>query len=114
MDIDDQSSFEQTHTDISFNLKELKTGGLCASTIFDEKSPIEAYEIVDLNTRRILDHFLLVLGSNNTTGIDQISSQALIINDLIEKSPFITVANKDQSVRLKLKAEYSVQAFDSV
>ncbi|CAM4982166.1 unnamed protein product, partial [Rotaria socialis] len=114
MDIDDQSSFEQTHTDISFNLKELKTGGLCASTIFDEKSPIETYEIVDLNTRRILDHFLLALGSNNTTGTDQISNQARIINDLIEKSPFLTVHNKDQSVRLKPKTEYSVQAFDSV
>ncbi|CAF4591609.1 unnamed protein product [Rotaria socialis] len=67
-----------------------------------------------LNTRRILDHFVLVLGSNKTTDTDQISSQARIINDLIEKSPFITVHNKDQSVRLKPKTEYSVQAFDSV
>ncbi|CAF5156423.1 unnamed protein product, partial [Rotaria magnacalcarata] len=124
MEIDEQSSFEnyemtdeendQIHTDISFNLKELKTGGLRASTIFDEKSPIETYEIVDLNTRRILDHFLLVLGSNKTTDTDQISNQARIINDLIEKSPFITAHNKDQSVRLKPKTEYSVQAFDSV
>ncbi|CAF3420514.1 unnamed protein product, partial [Rotaria socialis] len=124
MEIDEQSSFEnyemtdeendQTHTDISFNLKELKTGGLRASTIFDEKSPIETYEIVDLSTRRILDHFLLVLGSNNTTDTDQISNQARIINDLIKKSPFITVHSKDQSVRLKPKTEYSVQALDSV
>ncbi|CAF1560346.1 unnamed protein product [Rotaria magnacalcarata] len=119
-----QSSFEnyemtdeendQVNTDISFNLKELKTNGLRASTIFNRKSPIETYEIVDLNTRRILDHFLLVLDSNNTTDTDQISNQARIINDLIEKSPFITVHNKDQSVRLKPKTEYSVQAFDSV
>ncbi|CAF1987114.1 unnamed protein product, partial [Rotaria magnacalcarata] len=82
MDIDGQPSFEQTHTDISFNLKELKTDGLCASTIFHEKSPIETNEIVDSNTRRILDHFLLVLESNNTTDTDQISNQAQIINDL--------------------------------
>ncbi|CAM4847201.1 unnamed protein product [Rotaria magnacalcarata] len=105
MEIDEQSSFEnyemtdeendQIHTDISFNVKELKTGGLRASTIFDEKSPIETYEIVDLNTRRILDHFLLVLGSNNTTDTDQISNQTRIINDLIEKSPFITVHTLD-------------------
>ncbi|CAF5217267.1 unnamed protein product [Rotaria magnacalcarata] len=105
MEIDEQSSFEnyemtdeendQIHTDISFNVKELKTGGLRASTIFDEKSPIETYEIVDLNTRRILDHFLLVLGSNNTTDTDQISNQTRIINDLIEKSPFITVHSKE-------------------
>ncbi|CAF1656133.1 unnamed protein product [Rotaria magnacalcarata] len=124
MEIDEQSSFEnyemtdeendQIHTDISFNLKEFKTDGLLASTIFDGKSPIETYEIVDLNTRRILDHFLLVLDSNNRTDTDQISNQARIINDLIEKSLFKTVHNKDQSVRLKPKTEYSVQAFDSV
>ncbi|CAF1275318.1 unnamed protein product [Rotaria magnacalcarata] len=113
MEIDEQSSFEnyemtdeendQIHTDISFNLKEFKTDGLLASTIFDGKSPIETYEIVDLNTRRILDHFLLVLDSNNRTDTDQISNQARIINDLIEKSLFKTVHNKDQSVRLKPK-----------
>ncbi|CAM2707757.1 unnamed protein product [Rotaria socialis] len=76
MEIDEMTDEEndQIHTDISFKLKELKTGGLRASTIFDEKSPIETYEIVDLNTRRILDHFLLVLGSNNTTDTDQISN----------------------------------------
>ncbi|CAM4963984.1 unnamed protein product [Rotaria socialis] len=124
MEIVEQSLFEnyemtdeekdQIHTDISFNLKELKTDGLRASTTFNEKSPIETYEIVDLNTRRILDHFLLVLDSNSTTDTDHISNQARIINDLIEKSPFITVYNKDHSVRLKPKTEYSVQAFDSV
>ncbi|CAM4862980.1 unnamed protein product [Rotaria socialis] len=124
MEIVEQSFFEnyemadeekdQIHTDISFNLKELKTDGLRASTIFNEKSPIETYEIVDLNTRRILDHFLLVLDSNNTTDTDHISNQARIINDLIEKSPFITVHNKDLSVRLKPKTEYSVQELDSV
>lgn len=42
------------------------------------------------------------------------SSQAQIVNDIIKKSPFITVHNKDLSAQLKLKAEYSIQAFDSV
>ncbi len=41
---------------------------------FDEKSPIETYEIIDLNSGRILDHFLLVRDFNNTTDTDQISS----------------------------------------
>ncbi|CAF2898225.1 unnamed protein product, partial [Rotaria sp. Silwood2] len=62
----------------------------------------------------ILDHFIFALDFNNTTETNQISSQAQIINDLIEKSPFITMNNKDQSVRLKSKTGYSVQAFDSV
>jgi hypothetical protein len=123
METDEQSCFEnhemtdgndQIYTDTSFSLKDLKTDGLRGLMKFNEKSPIETYEIIDLNSRRILDHFLLVLDFNNTTDTDKISSQAQIINDLIEKSPFITVHNKDPSVRLKSKTEYCVQAFDSV
>ncbi|CAF1941130.1 unnamed protein product [Rotaria magnacalcarata] len=80
MDIDGQPSFEQTHTDISFNLKELKTDGLCASTIFHEKSPIETNEIVDSNTRRILDHFLLDFRTDDQPEIMEIDEQSSFEN----------------------------------
>ena len=77
------------------------------------KSSSENYEIIDSNSRKILDHFLLSLDFNNTIDTNQISSQAQIVADLIKNSPFITMNNKDQSVRLKSKTGYSVQAFDS-
>jgi hypothetical protein len=80
----------------------------------DEQSSFENYEIIDSKSRKILNHFLLALEFDNIIETNQISSQAQIINDLIGKAPFITVYNKDQSVRLKSKTEYSVQAFDSV
>jgi hypothetical protein len=123
METDEQFPFEnyemtvgddRINTDTSFSLKEVKTDGLRASMKLLEKSPFKTYENVDLSSRRILDHFLLVSDFNHPTDTYQITSQAKITIDLIQKSPFITVRNKDQSVRLKSKREYSVQAFDSV
>ncbi|CAF3949464.1 unnamed protein product, partial [Rotaria sordida] len=105
---------EQIDIDTAYNLEDLHASDQSDMMEIDEQSSFENYEIIDSTSRKILDHFLLVLDFNNTTDTDQISSQAQIINDLIEKSPFITVHNKDQSVRLKSKTEYSVQAFDSV
>ncbi|CAF1352277.1 unnamed protein product [Rotaria sp. Silwood1] len=105
---------EQIDIDTTYNLEDLHASEQSNMMEIDEQSSFENYEIIDSTSRKILDHFLLVLDFNNTTDTDQISSQAQIINDLIEKSPFITVHNKDQSVRLKSKTEYSVQAFDSV
>ncbi|CAF3329739.1 unnamed protein product [Rotaria sp. Silwood2] len=95
-------------------MKNLKVNEPSDMMEIEEKSSSENYEIIDSNSRKILDQFLLVLDFNNTTETNQISSQAQIIDDLIEKSPFITINNKDQSVRLKSKTEYFVQAFDSV
>jgi hypothetical protein len=80
----------------------------------EEESSVEKYEVIDSTSRKILDHFHFVLEFDNTIKTDRISSQAQIINDLIKKSPFITVHNTDRSVRLKSTTEYSVQAFDSV
>ncbi|CAF3797406.1 unnamed protein product [Rotaria sordida] len=105
---------EQIDIDTTYNLEDLHASDQSDMMEIDEQSSFENYEIIDSTSRKILDHFLLVLDFNNTTDTDQISSQAQIINDLIEKSPFITVHNKDQSVRLKSKTGYSVQAFDSV
>jgi hypothetical protein len=105
---------EQIRTDTPFNLKDLRIYDQSDMMKIDEQSSFANYEIIDSNSRKILDHFLFVLHFNNTADVDQISNQVQIINDLIEKSPFITMHNKDQSVRLKSKSEYSVQAFDSV
>ncbi|CAF3205854.1 unnamed protein product [Rotaria sp. Silwood2] len=110
----DKNGNEQIDLDMSFCLEDLTVNESSDAMETEEKSSSENYEIIDLNSRKILDHFLLVLDFNNTTETNQISSHTKIINDLIEKSPFITVHNKDQSVRLKSKTEYSVQAFDSV
>ncbi|CAF5071681.1 unnamed protein product [Rotaria sp. Silwood1] len=99
---------------MSFHLEDLKVNDPSDMMDIDEKSSSENYEIIDSNSRKILDQFLLVLDLNNTTDTDQISSQAQVINDVIEKSPFITMQNKDRFVRLELETEYSVQAFDSV
>ncbi|CAF1312801.1 unnamed protein product [Rotaria sp. Silwood1] len=105
---------EQIDLDMSFHLEDLKVNDPSDMMDIDEKSSSENYEIIDSNSRKILDQFLLVLDLNNTTDTDQISSQAQVINDVIEKSPFITMQNKDRFVRLELETEYSVQAFDSV
>ncbi|CAF4363171.1 unnamed protein product [Rotaria sp. Silwood2] len=100
---------------MSFNLKDLKTNDQCDIMEADEESSFESYEIIDLNSRKILDHFLSVLGiNNNTVVIDQILSQAQIINHSLERSLYITVHNKDPSVKLGPKTEYTVQAFESV
>ncbi|CAF1490338.1 unnamed protein product, partial [Rotaria sordida] len=90
---------EQIDIDTTYNLEDLHASDQSDMMEIDEQSSFENYEIIDSTSRKILDHFLLVLDFNNTTDTDQISSQAQIINDLIEKSPFITVHNKDQSVR---------------
>ncbi|CAF4421229.1 unnamed protein product [Rotaria sp. Silwood2] len=105
---------EQIDLEMSFHLEDLKVNDPSDMMEIEEKSSSENYELIDSNSRKILDHFLLALDFDNTTETNQISSQAQIINDLIEKSPFITMNNKDQSVRLKSKTGYSVQAFDSV
>ena len=106
---------EQIDMDINFNLEDLRISNQSDIMEIDEQqSPFENYQIVDSDSRRILNRFLRMLGSNNTPDIDQISSQAQVINDLIEKAPFITIQNKDRSVRLESQTEYSVQAFASV
>jgi hypothetical protein len=123
MEVDEEFSFdryeivdenEEIDIDTTFNLKDVHTNDQPDIMEIDEQSSFENYKIIDSNSRKILDQFLRVLGFYNTTDTDKISSQAQIINDLIEKSPFITMHNKDQSVRLKSNTEYSVQAFDSV
>ncbi|CAF4032542.1 unnamed protein product [Rotaria sp. Silwood2] len=105
---------EQIDLDMSFHLEDLKVNDQSDMMDIEEKSSSKNYEMIDSNSRKILDQFLLVLDLNNTTDTDQISSQAQVINDVIEKSPFITMLNKDRFVRLELETEYSVQAFDSV
>ena len=81
MEIDEISSFrthkmidrnEKIHTDISFNRKYLKIGDQYDIMEVDDKS-FESYEIIDLNSRKILDHFLSVYDFNNDiVVIDQI------------------------------------------
>ncbi|CAF1226978.1 unnamed protein product [Rotaria sp. Silwood1] len=114
---------KQIRRDIPFNLKDLRIYDQSDMMEVDEEFSSDRYKIVDENEQtdidttfnlKILDHFLLVLDFNITTDTDQISNQVQIINDLIGKSPFISMHNKDQSVQLKSKTEYSVQAFDSV
>ncbi|CAF4966418.1 unnamed protein product [Rotaria sp. Silwood1] len=114
---------KQIRRDIPFNLTDLRIYDQSDMMEVDEEFSSDRYKIVDENEQtdidttfnlKILDHFLLVLDFNSTTDTDQISNQVQIINDLIGKSPFIIMHNKDQSVRLKSKTEYSVQAFDSV
>ena len=105
---------EQIDLDMSFHFEDLKVNEPSDMMEIEEKSSSENYEIIDSNSRKILDHFLLTLDFNNAIETNQISSQTQIIADLIKNSPFITMNNKDQSVRLKSKTGYSVQAFDSV
>ena len=105
---------EQIDLDMSFHFEDLKVNEPSDMMEIEEKSSSENYEIIDSNSRKILDHFLLTLDFNNAIETNQISSQAQIIADLIKNSPFITMNNKDQFVRLKSKTGYSVQAFDSV
>ncbi|CAF1076026.1 unnamed protein product [Rotaria magnacalcarata] len=104
---------EQIDLSMSFHFEDLKVNEPSDMMEIEEKSSSENYEIIDSNSRKVLDHFLLALDFNNTTETNQISSQAQIIDDLIEKSPFITVYNKDRSVKIRPKIEYSVEAFDA-
>ncbi|CAF3402008.1 unnamed protein product [Rotaria sp. Silwood2] len=123
MEVDEKFVFEHHETvdknkqidlDMSFQLEDLKVNEPSEMMETEEKSFSENYEIIDSKSRKILNHFLLALEFDNTIDTNRVISQAEIINDLIEKSPFITMNNKDKSVRLKSKKEYSVQAFDSV
>jgi hypothetical protein len=123
MEVDENFIFERHETvdkneqidfDMSFHLEDLKVDDPSDMMEIEEKSSSENYEILDSQSRRILNHFLVALDFDDTIEANQIVRQAHIINDLIEKSPFITMHNKDQSVRLKSQTEYSVQAFDSV
>jgi hypothetical protein len=123
MEVDEKLVFERHETvdineqidfDMSFYLEDLKVDDPSDMMEIEEEASSENYEIIDSQSRRILNHFLLALDFDDTIEANQISSQAQIIDDLIKKAPFITVHNKDRSVRLKSKTEYSVQAFDSV
>ena len=123
MEVDEEFSFdryeivdenEQIDIDTTFDLKDVHTNDQSDLMEIDEPSSFQNYEIIDSNSRKILNHFLLALDFDNILSTDRISSQAQIINDLIEKSPFITMHNKDRSVHLKSTTEYSVQAFNSV
>jgi hypothetical protein len=123
MEVDGEFSFhryelvdenDQILADISINLKEFETNDRSDMMDIDKESSFDCHELIDLNTRKILDHFISVRSINNTVVIDRISSQAQIINDSLERSPFITVHNRDRSVKLKPITGYSVQAFDSV
>ena len=104
---------EELDVDKTFYLEDLQLGDQSDSMEIDEQSSCENYEVIDSISRNILDHFLL-LDLNITVDTDKLSSQAQIINGLIKKSPVISVHNRDLSVRLMSRAEYSVQAFDSI
>ncbi|CAF4734369.1 unnamed protein product, partial [Rotaria sp. Silwood2] len=67
---------EQIDLDMSFHLEDLKVNDPSDMMDIEEKSSSENYEMIDSNSRKILDQFLLVLDLNNTTDTDQISSQA--------------------------------------
>ena len=104
---------EQLDVDKTFHLDDLQLSDQSDSMEINEQSSFENYEVIDLTSRNILDHFLL-LDLNITADTDKLSSQAKIINGLMKKSAIITVHNRDLSVRLMSRAEYSVQAFDSI
>ncbi|CAF2084958.1 unnamed protein product [Rotaria magnacalcarata] len=123
MDIDDKFVFESYETDdkneqidldMSFQLEDLKVNEPFDTMETEEKSFPTNYEIMDSHLRNILDHFLLLLEFDKTAETTQISNQTRIIDDIIEKSPFITVHNKDRSVKIRPKIEYSVEAFDAL
>ncbi|CAF1310169.1 unnamed protein product [Rotaria sordida] len=95
---------------MDFNLNHLKIKDQCHIMEIDEKSSFESNEIIDLNSRKILDYFLSVHPiNNNIVLIDQILSQPQIINNSLQRSPYITLHNKYQPVKLKPRTEYSLQ-----
>ena len=104
---------EELDVDKTFHLDDLQLSDQSDSMEINEQSSFENNEVTDSISRNILDHFLL-LDLNITVDTDKLSSQAQIINGLMKKSPIITVHNRDLSVRLMSRAEYSVQAFDSI
>ncbi|CAF4005134.1 unnamed protein product [Rotaria sordida] len=77
---------------MDFNLNHLKIKDQCHIMEIDEKSSFEIHPI-----------------NNNIVLIDQILSQPQIINNSLQRSPYITLHNKDQPVKLKPRTEYSVQ-----
>lgn len=129
--ISDQLDTMEIDNEFSFNEYELVEEGEKSNmnTAFDFGDPhidddsntmeidehfLDNYETVDLTSRNILDRFCHTLELNKNIDTDQILSHAHMINDLIQKSPFVTVNNRDISVRLTSIADYSVSAFDSV
>ncbi|CAF1553122.1 unnamed protein product [Adineta ricciae] len=122
MEVDEKLTFdhheivdenEHIDLDMSLRLEDLSVNEPSNMMEIEENSS-GLFEIIDSNSRKILDRFLFTFDFDNIIDANQISSQAGIITDLIEKSPFITMTNKDKSVRLETRAEYSVQTFDSV
>ena len=105
---------EQIDMDTSFNLEDLRISNQFEIMEIDHQSSFADYENTDSDSRRILNRFLDALQLSSSPDTDQVSGQAQIINALIEKAPFITMQNKDQSVRLESKKEHSVSAFSSV
>ncbi|CAF1666301.1 unnamed protein product [Adineta ricciae] len=123
MEVDEKLTFdhheiadenEHIDLDMSLRLEDLSVNEPSNMMEIEENSSSEIFEIVDSNSRKTLDRFLFPFGFDNIIDANQISSQAGIITDLIEKSPFTTMTNKDKSVRLETRAEYSVHTFDSV
>ncbi|CAF1543156.1 unnamed protein product, partial [Adineta ricciae] len=122
MEVDEKLTFdhheivdenEHIDLDMSLRLEDLSVNEPSNMMEIEENSS-GLFEVIDSNSGKILDRFLFTFGFDNIIDANQISSQARVITDLIEKSPFITEKNKDKSVRLETRAEYSVQAFDSV
>jgi hypothetical protein len=106
---------EQIPMDMSFNSKDPEVYDQYEVMEVDTSSSLENYEMIDLNSRKILHHLLSVRDIDSNTVIrDQISHQAQIINHLLERSPYITVYNRDRSVKLRPKIEYSIEVFDEV
>ena len=67
---------EQIDLDMSFQLEDLKVNEPFDTMETEEKSFPTNYEIIDSDSREILDHFLLLLEFDNAAGTTQISSQA--------------------------------------
>ena len=105
---------EQIEIDAVSHLGDLQIRDQVDIMEIDEQLSSKNYESIDSTSRVILDDLRLVRDFNNTTYVDHISCQAQIIKNMIERSPSVTVHNRDQSVRLQLTTEYSVQAFDSI
>ena len=120
MEINEELSFEdyemvyeneQFHSNMSIDSRNLEADDQYEIMEVDE-NVFENYQIIDFNSRMILDQFLSVRDS--TVIRDQISDQAQAIIHLLEISPYIAVYNRDRSVKLRSEIEYSVQAFDAV
>ncbi|CAF1246043.1 unnamed protein product [Adineta ricciae] len=105
---------EQIDLGMSLQLEDLSFNETSDMMEIEESCSSENFEIIDSGPRKILDSFLLEFNFDNTIETNQFVSQVRIISDLIKKSPFITMQNKDNSVRLETRVEYPVRAFDSV